>query len=64
MQCVKSGNPQRERAAIGEGHDTEGSRWLVERVDAGTPERPLEHLDLGRPDGSRAGALAREAGSR
>lgn len=41
MQRVKSGNPQRERTAIGEGHDTEGSRWLVERVDAGTPERPL-----------------------
>ncbi|MCB1092538.1 MAG: DUF1593 domain-containing protein [Verrucomicrobiae bacterium] len=39
--CVKSGNPRRERAHIGEGHDTEGSRWLVERIDAGSPERPL-----------------------
>jgi len=39
--CIKSGNPQRGRENIGEGHDTEGSRWLVERVDAGTPERPL-----------------------
>jgi hypothetical protein len=41
LKCVKSGNPHRERAHIGEGHDTEGSRWLVERIDAGTPERPL-----------------------
>jgi hypothetical protein len=41
MQCVKSGNPQRERAHIGEGHDTEGSRWLLERVDAGTEGQPL-----------------------
>ncbi|MEO7317940.1 MAG: DUF1593 domain-containing protein [Chthoniobacteraceae bacterium] len=38
---IKSGNPQRGREHIGEGHDTEGSRWLVERIDAGTPERPL-----------------------
>lgn len=41
LQCVKSGNPERGRAHIGEGHDTEGSRWLVQRVDAGTAERPL-----------------------
>jgi hypothetical protein len=41
MQHVKSGNPQRERAHIGDGQDTEGSRWLVERVDAGAPEQPL-----------------------
>ena len=38
---IKSGNPQRGRAHIGDGHDTEGSRWLIERIDAGTPERPL-----------------------
>jgi len=38
---VKSGNPHRERAHIGEGHDTEGSRYLVERISAGSPERPL-----------------------
>ncbi|MEM9646371.1 MAG: DUF1593 domain-containing protein [Planctomycetota bacterium] len=38
---VVSGNPKRGRAAVGEGHDTEGSRLLVERVDAGTRERPL-----------------------
>lgn len=38
---VKSGNPHRERAHIGAGHDTEGSRGLIERVDAGSAERPL-----------------------
>jgi len=38
---IKTGNPLRGREHIGEGHDTEGSRWIVERVDAGTPERPL-----------------------
>ena len=40
-QRVKSGNPQRGRQHIGEGHDTEGSRFLIERLDAGTPERPI-----------------------
>lgn len=38
---VKSGNPQRGRDAIGEGHDTEASRFLIERMDAGSPEQPL-----------------------
>ena len=41
LNVVRSGNPRRERAHIGEGHDTEGSRLLVERIDAGTPQRPL-----------------------
>lgn len=40
-QRVKSGNPQRGRGAIGEGHDTEGSRFLIERIDAGAAARPL-----------------------
>lgn len=40
-QCVRSGNPQRGRKNIGEGQDTEGSRLLIERVDAGTAQRPL-----------------------
>ena len=40
-ECIKSGNPLRGRCHIGEGHDTEASCWIVERVDAGTPERPL-----------------------
>jgi len=41
LRCVKSGNPQRGDKHIGEGHDTEGSRFLVERIDAGSPQRPL-----------------------
>ena len=41
LALVKSGNPQRGREHVGDGHDTEGSRFLIERVDAGTPERPL-----------------------
>ena len=40
-RCIKSGNPQRGREHIGENHDTEASRWLIERVEAGTVERPL-----------------------
>ena len=41
LAVVKSGNPLRGRDHIGDGHDTEGSRWLIERVDAGSPTRPL-----------------------
>jgi len=41
LRCVKSGNPHRGEKHIGAGHDTEGSRFLVERIDAGTPQRPL-----------------------
>lgn len=41
LAVVKSGNSRRERAHIGDGHDTDGSRFLVERIDAGTAERPL-----------------------
>jgi len=38
---VRSGNHRRGRDYIGAGHDTPASRALIERVDAGTPERPL-----------------------
>jgi hypothetical protein len=38
---IKSGNPHRGRDHIGETHGTEGSRWLVERIDAGTAGQPL-----------------------
>jgi hypothetical protein len=38
---IKSGNPQRGIAHVGAKHDTEGSRWIVERVNAGTPQQPL-----------------------
>jgi hypothetical protein len=37
---VKSGNPHRGRKHIGKGHDTAGSRFLIERIEAGTGERP------------------------
>jgi Protein of unknown function (DUF1593) len=38
---VMSGNHLRGRKHIGAGHDTAASRALIDRVDAGTPERPL-----------------------
>lgn len=41
LRRVRSGNPRRGRDAVGEGHDTEGSRFLIERIDDGAPERPL-----------------------
>jgi len=37
---IKSGNPQRGLDAVGEGRDTEGSRWIVEVVDRPDP-RPV-----------------------
>jgi hypothetical protein len=40
-RVVVSGNPHRERAHIGKGHDTDGSRLLIERIDAGSMESPL-----------------------
>lgn len=41
LSRTKSGNPLRGREHIGDGHDTEGSQWIIQRVDAGTPTRPL-----------------------
>jgi hypothetical protein len=41
LDCVKSGNPKRERANIGAGHETEASKFLVERIDAGSVADPL-----------------------
>jgi hypothetical protein len=41
LERIKTGNPQRGRAHIGEGHDTDGSRWLRQCIDASTAERPL-----------------------
>ncbi len=41
LSVIKSGNSQRGREHIGDGHDTEGSRWIIDRVDAGSIERPL-----------------------
>ena len=37
---IKSGNPQRGLDVIGEGHDTEGSRWIISIVDRPDP-RPV-----------------------
>ncbi|WP_417849397.1 DUF1593 domain-containing protein [Thalassoglobus sp.] len=41
LRLIKTGNPNRGRDHIGAKHDTEGSKWLVERIDAGSPEHPL-----------------------
>lgn len=38
---VVSGNPLRGRTHVGAGHDTAASRALIDRIDAGSPERPL-----------------------
>ena len=38
---IISGNPQRGRPYIGEEHNTAASRALVECIDRGSPERPL-----------------------
>ncbi len=40
-RTVKSGNPNRGPDHIGAMHDSEGSRFLVERIDSGSAERPL-----------------------
>lgn len=41
LECVKAGNKHRERAYIGEGHDTEASAFLLRRIDAGKAGDPL-----------------------
>jgi Protein of unknown function (DUF1593) len=38
---VMSGSPLRGRQHVGAGHDTTASRALIDRIDAGTPDRPL-----------------------
>lgn len=38
---VLSGNHRRGREHVGDGHDTPASRALIERIDAGSRERPL-----------------------
>ena len=38
---VTSGNPHRGRDHIGAGHDTAASQALIDRIDAGTTDRPL-----------------------
>ncbi|MEZ6048595.1 MAG: DUF1593 domain-containing protein [Planctomycetaceae bacterium] len=41
LAVIKTGNPQRGRDHIGEGHDTEGSNFIIERIDAGSAADPL-----------------------
>ncbi len=41
LATVRAGNPQRGRAHVGANHDTDASRSIIERVDAGTPADPL-----------------------
>lgn len=38
--CIKTGNSRRGLEAIGQGNDTEGSRWIIEVVDR-PDERPV-----------------------
>lgn len=38
--CIKSGNPHRGLDAVGDGQDTEGSRWIISVVDRPDP-RPV-----------------------
>lgn len=40
LTCVKSGNPNRGREAVGAGQDTEASSWIIEAVDR-PDSRPL-----------------------
>lgn len=40
LDRIKAGNPDRGLDAIGEGHDTEGSRWIIQVVDRSDP-RPV-----------------------
>ncbi len=40
LDRIKSGNANRGREAVGEGQDTDGSRWIIQVVDRADP-RPL-----------------------
>ncbi len=40
LACIKSGNPNRGRESVGEGHDTESSRWIITTADR-ADSRPL-----------------------
>jgi hypothetical protein len=40
LSKIKAGNEHRGREAIGDGHDTEGSKWIIATVDRDDP-RPL-----------------------
>ena len=53
---IKAGNPQRGRDAIGEGRDTEGSRWIIWVVDRPDPRPSISRF--GRTNRSGSGTLA------
>jgi hypothetical protein len=40
LERIKSGNPKRGQGSLGEGRDTDGSRWIIETVDR-DDRRPL-----------------------
>jgi hypothetical protein len=40
LGCIHAGNPRRGRDAIGDGHDTDGSRWIIRAVGKPDP-RPV-----------------------
>ncbi|HWG44353.1 MAG TPA: CocE/NonD family hydrolase [Gemmataceae bacterium] len=48
LDGVKSGNPRRGTASIGEGNDTEGSNWIIRAVDRNDP-RPVHVVIWGGP---------------
>lgn len=58
LERVVSGNPNYGRAFVGEGHDSDGSRRLIARIDAGSRERPL-NLAIGGGQTDLAQALWR-----
>ncbi|MAT14819.1 MAG: hypothetical protein CMJ46_06060, partial [Planctomyces sp.] len=41
LSVIREGNPQRGLKNIGAGHDTAGSNYIIERVDAGSTEDKL-----------------------
>ncbi len=40
LEQIKTGNPKRGKARLGDGHDTDGSRWIIRVVDR-EDRRPL-----------------------
>ncbi len=40
LRRIKTGNPKRGKGSLGDGHDTDGSRWIIETVDR-DDRRPL-----------------------
>jgi hypothetical protein len=47
LSVIKNGNPQRGWNNVGEGHDTEGSNWIIQAVDK-KDKRPIWHRLFGK----------------